>query len=68
MSHNDTRTKQSNFQDALANWELSANSPTTTLKNDLKDEMINIKELVNKKLQEENEHLKARCSKERIEK
>lgn len=51
------------FKDIVANLELSITNSITTLKNELKYEAINMKEVVIKRLQEENEPLKVQCSK-----
>ena len=72
-----TRTNKSDFQDALASLEqnitnsinsmkLDVNSnkeDISSVKTDLKDEINNLKEVIIKRLQDENAILKDRCSK-----
>ena len=54
--------KKSDFQDAVLNLQRSITNSITALKNELKDEIINMKEVIIKRLQEENDRLRVRSS------
>ena len=49
-----TRTKKNEFQDALASLEVNLNNSIKSIKSDLKDEINNLKDVIIKRLQDEN--------------
>ena len=57
-----TRTKKNEFQDALASLEVNLNNSIKSIKSDLKDEINNLKDVIIKRLQDENVILRNRCS------
>ena len=57
-----TRTKKNEFQDALASLEVNLNNSIKYIKSDLKDEINNLKDVIIKRLQDENVILRNRCS------
>ena len=57
-----TRTTKNEFQDALASLEVNLNSSIKSIKSDLKDEINNLKDVIIKRLQDENVILRNRCS------
>ena len=57
-----TRTKKNEFQDALASVEVNLNNSIKSIKSDLKDEVNNLKDVIIKRLQDENLILRNRCS------
>ena len=60
--HN-TRTKNGDFQEALANLEQNITSSVNSIKTELKEEIFNLKYVITKRLQDENVILRERCSK-----
>ena len=56
-----TRTKKNEFQDALASLEVNLNNSIKSLI-DFKDEINNVKDVIIKRLQDENVILRNRCS------
>ena len=57
-----TRTKKNEFQDALASLVVNVNNSIKSIKSDLKDEINNLKDVIIKRLQDENVILRNRCS------
>ena len=58
-----TRTKKGDFQEALANLEQYITNSINSVKTELKEEINNLKDVIIKRLQDENVILKDRCSK-----
>ena len=64
--HNTRSKKPLSFEDAMENMENNIIDQISSLKadvNSMKDEFLNMKDVIIKHLQDENELLKARCSK-----
>ena len=57
-----TRTKKNEFQDALASLVVNVNNSIKSIKSYLKDEINNLKDVIIKRLQDENVILRNRCS------
>ena len=58
-----TRTKKGDFQKALANLEQNVTNSISSVKTELKDEINNSKDVIIKRLRDENTILRDRCSK-----
>ena len=58
-----TRTKKGNFQEALANLEQNITNSINPVKTELKEKINNLKDVIIKRLQDENVILLERCSK-----
>ena len=57
-----TRAKKNEFQDALASLEVNLNNSIKSIISDLKDEINSLKDVIIKRLQDENVILRNRCS------
>ena len=58
-----TRTKNGDFQKAHANLEQNITNSINSVKTELKEEINNLKDVIIKRLQDENVVLRDRCSK-----
>ena len=68
MTHQyNTRTNKGNFQDVLASIEQNTTNSINSIKSDISsvktDEINNLKDVIIKRLQDENATLRERCSK-----
>ena len=57
------RTKKGDFQEALANLERNTTNSINSTKTELKEKINNLKDVIIKRLQDENVILRDRCSK-----
>ena len=58
-----TRTKKSDFQEALASLEQNITNSIDSIKTELKEEINNLEDVIIKRVQDENEIFRDRCSK-----